>query len=186
MNKKQYFIYLTTNLVNGKRYIGQHLGYVDDSYLGSGIQLTKAIEKYGKENFHRSILCFCKDAEDANIQEQNMIQKYNAVLDETFYNIAPGGHGLNVEYINAAKLKWQQEHPEEHQAQVDNWRMAGSIANSKRVRCITTNEEFNSLCEASRKYNIPQGNISKALSGERKSAGKHPETGEKMLWEFIK
>ena len=185
MKTKQYFIYLTTNLINGKQYIGQHYGYVDDSYLGSGVQLTRAIEKYGKENFHRAILCFCENAEDANIQEQKMIAKYDAVLNNNFYNIAPGGHGIDAKTINAAKIKWQMEHPEEHQAQVNAWREAGTIANSKRVRCITTGEEFASLCEAGRRYNIPQGNISKCLSGERKSAGKHPETGAKLFWELI-
>lgn len=48
---KQYFIYETTNLKNGKKYIGKHYGELNDSYLGSGTLLKKAIEKYGKESF---------------------------------------------------------------------------------------------------------------------------------------
>ena len=46
--------------------------------------------------------------------------------------------------VNQAKEKWQQEHPEEHQKQVEQWRQAGSKANSQKVRCITTNEIFES------------------------------------------
>ena len=44
-----FYIYLTTNLINGKQYIGQHKGELNDSYLGSGTNISKAINKYGKE-----------------------------------------------------------------------------------------------------------------------------------------
>jgi hypothetical protein len=57
-----------------------------------------------------------------------------------------------MEKINQAKEKWQKEHPEEHQKQIDKWRKAGSDANSKKVRCITTNETFDSISEAARAY----------------------------------
>ena len=50
------FIYLTTNVINGKQYIGSHNGEINDSYLGSGKLLIKSIKKYGKENFKRIIL----------------------------------------------------------------------------------------------------------------------------------
>ena len=44
---KYYYIYLITNKINGKQYIGQHYGELEDSYFGSGVLITKAIEKYG-------------------------------------------------------------------------------------------------------------------------------------------
>jgi hypothetical protein len=44
-----YFIYKTTNLLNGKYYIGMHVtNQIDDGYLGSGKYLNNAIKKYGK------------------------------------------------------------------------------------------------------------------------------------------
>ena len=33
---KMFYVYLTTNLINDKKYIGQHYGELQDSYLGSG------------------------------------------------------------------------------------------------------------------------------------------------------
>ena len=47
-------IYKTTNLVNGKIYIGQDSNN-NPNYLGSGKLLKYAISKYGIENFKLSI-----------------------------------------------------------------------------------------------------------------------------------
>lgn len=45
------YIYKTTNLINGKIYIGQYKSNLFDSqYKGSGVILRKAFAKYGKEN----------------------------------------------------------------------------------------------------------------------------------------
>ena len=57
---------------------------------------------------------------------------------------------------------------------------------SKKVKCITTNEKFNSIKEASEKYNIYNGDIVNCCKKKRKSAGKHPITGEKLKWEYLK
>ena len=180
---KQYFIYLTTNLINGKKYIGQHYGYPNDKYLGSGVTLNRAINKYGKENFERKILEFTtKDLVDE--REKYYISFYNAYLDDNYYNLTPGGDSLNVQKINEAKEKWQNEHKDKWQKQVNVWRKKGSEANSMAVICLTTGEEFESISAAARYYNVPQPNISKCLKGERQSAGKHPETKEKLRWKL--
>ena len=39
------YIYLTTNLINNKKYVGQHTGKLNDSYLGSGIHFLRAVKK---------------------------------------------------------------------------------------------------------------------------------------------
>lgn len=51
------YIYLTTNRVNGKKYIGRHKASTFDStYYGSGKIITQAILKEGIENFTCEIL----------------------------------------------------------------------------------------------------------------------------------
>ena len=93
---KQHFIYLTTNLVNNKKYIGKHYGEIDDDYIGSGTLLKKAIDKYGKENFNRIILHISKDGQDNNFWEKHYIREYNAVKSDEFYNISEGGDGGDI------------------------------------------------------------------------------------------
>jgi hypothetical protein len=64
-----YYIYKTTNLVNGKAYIGKHNGALTDDYLGSGTLLKCAIEKYGRENFKKEILYISKNEEENREKE---------------------------------------------------------------------------------------------------------------------
>ena len=84
------FIYVTTNLINGKKYIGKHTTFGDD-YLGSGTILKKAIGKYGKENFVRKDIAFAYDHEQLCDLEKYYIDKFKAVTDPNFYNCLPGG-----------------------------------------------------------------------------------------------
>ena len=93
MSSIKYYIYITTNLINGKKYIGKHKGLLDDDYLGSGIVLTKAIEKYGRNNFKKEILYISSSEEENCKMEQYFIKKFNATEDKNFYNIASGGQG---------------------------------------------------------------------------------------------
>lgn len=92
---KVYYVYLTTNLINGKKYIGSHFGKLNDSYLGSGNTFKKALAKYGKLNFKKEILEICNDFDSVNIAEEKWISYYNAVYDDNFYNIATGGLNSN-------------------------------------------------------------------------------------------
>ena len=92
-NDMEYFIYMTTNLINGHKYIGKHHGELNDSYLGSGLLLKQAVKKYGKENFTREIIENCKSKEDLDSREKYWIKYYNATESEDFYNITSGGDG---------------------------------------------------------------------------------------------
>lgn len=85
-------VYLTTNLVNGKGYIGKCS--TDSSwYLGSGQLLIAAIKKYGRENFQKTILEKVNSLEELTEREKYWINHYNALGNDKFYNLREGGDG---------------------------------------------------------------------------------------------
>lgn len=86
------YIYLTTNLVNGKKYVGQHTASkFTEEYKGSGKLLVQAIKKYGWDNFKVELLVECNDRDELNEKETLEISKRNAVSDSNYYNMRPGG-----------------------------------------------------------------------------------------------
>ena len=89
-----YYIYRITNKINGKTYIGQHkYKKLNDSYMGSGIHIKRAIKKYGIENFEKEILEFdIPNVDLANDWEQMYIM-FERAKGKAEYNIANGGLG---------------------------------------------------------------------------------------------
>ena len=86
------YIYIITNNVNGKIYIGKHsTDNLNDGYMGSGKLIKKSIQKYGLENFTKEYLAFCDNEETLNYLERFYIRKYKA--KELGYNLTDGGEG---------------------------------------------------------------------------------------------
>lgn len=88
-------VYKTTNKLNGRYYIGQD-SKNDPTYLGSGLLIIQAIEKYGKDNFQKDIIDYCASKEELNEKEKYWIQKLKAQQRNVGYNIADGGSGGDV------------------------------------------------------------------------------------------
>jgi len=101
------YIYLTTNKVNGKKYVGMCSRPEDDSkdYFGSGTILSAAVKKYGKKNFVKEILGRYNTVEELKSAEVYWIKFYNAVLSEDFYNITEGGVGGDTKCYG--KREWR-------------------------------------------------------------------------------
>lgn len=83
---------MTTNLINGKIYIGQkQLPKFKRSYYGSGIYITRALKKYGRNNFKVEIICKCDSVSMMDKKEIYYIKKYNSRNPKIGYNISYGG-----------------------------------------------------------------------------------------------
>jgi len=84
-------IYKTTNLANGRFYIGKDK-FNNPDYLGSGKILKNAIKHYGKDNFKKEILEHCEIYEQMSEREIFWINELGSFYPNG-YNIATGGEG---------------------------------------------------------------------------------------------
>lgn len=129
---KRHFIYKTTNTKNNKYYIGRHSTYnIDDGYLGSGIGILNAIEKYGKENFKREILLETFTSEDLWEFEKIFITD-EMINDPMCYNMTYGGKN----HLNEMKVK----NPEKYKKHQQNAGKSGakifynSLSEEKKIK----------------------------------------------------
>jgi hypothetical protein len=113
-----HFIYKTTNSLNGKYYYGAHsTENIDDEYLGSGVALKKAIQKYGKENFYREIIEFCNEENGMYLKEEKIVAEH--YKKEECYNMTVGGKG-GWNYVNSNGLCRGDNNPMKKSLEVRN------------------------------------------------------------------
>ncbi len=102
-NNKVFTIYLLTNLVNGKKYVGQTKQKLSErickhrSDSKNAKQLiSKAIAKHGWENFDVDIIGMAFTQESANELESSRIKEHSSLAGHG-YNVSTGGHsGFNL------------------------------------------------------------------------------------------
>lgn len=89
------FVYLVTNTVNGKRYVGQTTKTLEERWrlhqkVKTGHLLYSAIQKYGVENFTIESICELPTTELLNEFEIEYIKRY-CTLTPNGYNLTEGG-----------------------------------------------------------------------------------------------
>lgn len=106
-------IYLVTNKLNGKQYIGQTIQTIQARWSLHGKPTSKcpylknAIQKYGKDNFSISILASCKTKKELDQTEEYFIALYNT-LAPNGYNLTRGGN--NKEITEKTRKKMRDSH----------------------------------------------------------------------------
>lgn len=134
----KYYIYMTTNLLNNKKYIGKRKCCCEinlDDYLGSGKILKNAIKKYGKENFIKDILEICENEKICNEREKYWIALYDATHNDEFYNIASGGDGGNTYAgLNNIELKRISEIKSKKSIGINNPRYKANVSQETREK----------------------------------------------------
>lgn len=150
------FIYITTDLENGKRYIGkcQISNYDNDwkTYLGSGTELLEAIKLKGKENFHREIVYLAKSDEELKKMEDTFIRNHNAVKSNDYYNRFYGGFGGRCGVYN-----------EERNRKISETRKKQNICWNRGKTGIYSKETLEKIADGAIKHYVkvhePNGNI---------------------------
>ena len=180
-------IYMTTNLIDGCKYIGQHkCSDLNDNYLGSGNELKYAVKMYGRENFIRETLYICESPEEMNEKEIEFIAKYNATTNPYFYNICRGGDGnpdlgywnKGRKASNEAKRKMSIahklcKHSEESKKKIgkanSRYHKLGGRRGAKPVVCVETGIVYASCYDAARAIGCGLSSISACFSGACKT-----------------
>lgn len=157
----KHIVYLTTNLVNSKKYIGVHQTddpETFDGYLGCGIYAAhriknpdtpfqKTVLKYGAESFRRKTLFIFENRDEAYEKEHELVNIEWISRDDT-YNVAIGGA------CSLAPL-----------VPIYQYAVTGEY--------ITT---WESLTEAGNSFGVSGQNISRAATNKHQSCG--------YLWSF--
>lgn len=93
--RQYYYLYKTTNLINGNYYVGVHSSDnpETDPYYGSGTLITRAVAKYGRENFKVEILQYFDTWEDA-LEGERITVNEQLLKDPKSYNLTLGGRGV--------------------------------------------------------------------------------------------
>jgi hypothetical protein len=105
MSKVIYTVYKITNIINNKIYIGVHkTNDPHDSYYGTGILISKAIKKYGKENFTKDIIATFNTPEYAFALEKLIVNE-DFIKNNNTYNLCVGGLGAVGNLIPSEETK---------------------------------------------------------------------------------
>lgn len=126
------YIYMTINLINNRKYIGQKKSdvFLANKYLGSGIILRQAVRAYGKENFQVILIEECDTKEELDEKEKYYIELYDAAHSDEFYNIALGGQSQ------------AHVHSEEEKKRISEAQIGKKLSNETKQRISLSLKEY--------------------------------------------
>lgn len=190
------FVYIWTNIINNKKYIGSHKGQKNDGYIGSGVYFLRSYNK-SPNNFIREIIY---EGEDYRLVEEKLLIKLDVMNNNQYYNLknsSIGGweHTNNNDIIlkrnksisNSKKGKiyphlqynkkgiynpmFGKKHNIETKIKIGE-RKIGKTINNKKIIELTENKIFNSVTEAAEYYGISQPTMSILVRNNKINRGK--------------
>ena len=188
------YIYKITNKLNNKVYVGKRQKpQFETWYWGSGVHISNAIKKYGKENFSREILEWCDSSEQLCEREKFWIKELDAKNSVAGYNISDGGDGvslpgnLNGMYGKKAseesRQKMSMAHPKSYPPE-----FGAKISKSLKGHTFSkeTREKISNANKGQKAWNKGQKNpyskeTTKKMSESAKKRGISPERHKKMI-----
>ena len=202
-NKKEYdfsCIYLWTNLVNGKKYVGQttcfhrRMGTYRHTYPNA--YMERAVNKHGLDNFDITILERDVPLDKLDEREQYWLDYYQSYDMDKGYNICKiAGTTEGVTHTE----EWCQEHSDYMKekwkdAEYRNFwhnRMSGENnyfygkdfsgdknGRAKSIICVEKNKIYTTIKEAAKENSTSRQNISHVLNGRQETAGGYH-------WEYV-
>lgn len=174
-----------------------------------------AIEKYGWDNFEHFVLMDKLTEDEANYYEELLISLFDTTNPKIGYNIAKGGNNhthseetkelISKNHADFRKEKhplWGKHHSKETKEKIRQKRLGTHVSEetkkkiseatkgknnprAKRVLCINTGQIFDTAKEAALWANCDHSSLCKCCNGKIKSCGYHPDTQEKLTWQYL-
>lgn len=169
-------VYLITNKVNGKHYVGQTKQSIEerfkqhtkaDTYIGN------AIRKYGAENFTIEILAECETQEEMDERERFFVEKLDCKRPKG-YNCTDGGEGIRG-FHHTEETKAQISATMTGSKQTDEHRANSSAAQRKRFEDPAEHEK--ATMGQLRRYEDPAEHA-KTSAALKKSRAENPLSPE--------
>lgn len=155
------YIYKTTNLINGKIYIGKHLATKFSlSYKGSGAILKQAFKKYGKENFKCELIAEATTEEELNNLEAYWINYFNSRDPEIGYNIVEGGLGTSG-YHHSEEAKQKMSEAKSGKALTEDWKTKIAEAGKCRTHSPETKQKISNSNKGKKRSEEAKANMRK-------------------------
>lgn len=155
------YIYKTTNLINGKIYIGKHLATKFSlSYKGSGAILKQAFKKYGKENFSCELIAEATTEEELNNLEAYWINYFNSRDPEIGYNIVEGGLGTSG-YHHSEEAKQKMSEAKSGRSLTEDWKSKIAEANKCRTHSPETKQKISNSNKGKKRSEEAKANMRK-------------------------
>lgn len=165
------YIYKTTNIINGKIYIGQSQRSIDDTthYYGSGKLLKASIKKYGVKNFNKEIIDTADTIVELNKKEKYWILLLEAQSPTIGYNLQGGGQhwtglGKNADRYGENNSFYGKKHTKEN--------MEKGVNNRKENNGGNYHPNGNRSAKTFR-VTDPQGNVYMVFNTSKKFAEEH-------------
>jgi len=192
----QHTVYVTTNLADGKFYIGKHSRTEPDNYKGSGVWVQKC--KRSKQPLRCDVVAVCQTEKDAYRFEYVMVKAAKEQYPGLCMNFMDGGRGYpagnnkgkpsamlgkkhsektkkllsELGKINRSGEKhhmYGKSHKEESKRKMSETHLEIGHLRGKKVLCVENGVVYNSLAEAARavsKDSHGRNNIRKSCQGK--------------------
>ena len=170
-------IYITRNLINGKKYIGKD-SHNNPEYLGSGALLLEDIKIHGRENFKKEILEYCSTKEELLEREAYWLKFYNVVENPDFYNMTLSSKGWEKGMARPELIG--RKHSEETRAKISqNGKGKTGKTSGKPIPIIQYRyeivkipiAEYSSAADAAKQTGISSVDIRATINGRQNTAG---------------
>lgn len=185
-----YVVYIHTS-PSGKKYVGVTSQDVNKRWLrGHGYfrneYFTRAINKYGWDNFKHEIVAAGLSKEGAEFLEKTLISRYRSNLKRYGYNIKDGGdtngkHAERSKRLMSEHRKGKGTGPRSETARRHMRESHSGGAVPKLVLCVETGVTYESINAAARAVGINKKVISSCCRGIE-----HYKTAAGYHWQFCK